>query len=271
MRNPTVLSVAFLVAGSTPVHAQSLAERVERAPAGRTVVFEYAAKPGVCGDGDNIINVGSEQPRYVDLNGKRTIVTGRGRYSLQSGTCEFGPVRIDLERDGTAVTALRTRVGARTLPAGAVDLGTVTPVQAADFLLRNVVRSAPRKAAENAVFAATLGEDVEPWPELLRIARDDAVERRVRKAAVFWVGQAAGERATAGLRDVVDDDAGDVEVRESAVFALSQRPAEEAVPALIEIARTSPEAKLRRSAIFWLGQSDDPRARAFFEEILLRG
>jgi HEAT repeat protein len=52
------------------------------------------------------------------------------------------------------------------------------------------------------------------------------------------------------------------------VFALSQRPREEAVPALIRIARASRDGGTRRKDVFWLGQIDDPRAVALFEEIL---
>jgi HEAT repeat protein len=52
------------------------------------------------------------------------------------------------------------------------------------------------------------------------------------------------------------------------VFALSQRPDEEGVPALIRIARTHRHPELRRQALFWLGQSGDPRALTLFEEIL---
>jgi HEAT repeat protein len=52
------------------------------------------------------------------------------------------------------------------------------------------------------------------------------------------------------------------------VFALSQRPQEEGVPVLIRIARTNPHGEIRKSAIFWLGQSEDPRALALFEELL---
>jgi len=34
--------------------------------------------------------------------------------------------------------------------------------------------------------------------------------------------------------------------------------------------RGNPDPELRRKAIFWLGQSDDPRALALFEEVLTR-
>ena len=46
---------------------------------------------------------------------------------------------------------------------------------------------------------------------------------------MFWLGQAAGDAATANLKDIVLDNSVDREVRESAVFALSQRPREEGV------------------------------------------
>ena len=39
---------------------------------------------------------------------------------------------------------------------------------------------------------------------------------------------------------------------------------------LIQVARTNRNAVVRRQAIFWLGQSKDPRALSFFEEILTK-
>ncbi|HKJ01552.1 MAG TPA: HEAT repeat domain-containing protein, partial [Longimicrobiales bacterium] len=88
-------------------------------------------------------------------------------------------------------------------------------------------------------------------------------------SALFWVGQEAAEAATDGLAEVAlgDDEAQDV--RDAAVFALSQRPSDEGVPVLMELARTAQETRTRRTAFFWLAQSDDPRVVPFFEEILL--
>jgi HEAT repeat protein len=106
------------------------------------------------------------------------------------------------------------------------------------------------------------------WPVLLRIARRTELPLETRRQAVFWLGQAAGEAATRGLDSLVTDGGGELEVRKQAVFALSQRPADEGVPALIRIARSNPHGELRKTALFWLGQSEDPRAIALFEEIL---
>jgi len=58
------------------------------------------------------------------------------------------------------------------------------------------------------------------------------------------------------------------EIRKKAVFALSQLPKDEGVPKLIEVARSHRDAAVRKQAIFWLGQSRDPRALAFFEQVL---
>ena len=92
----------------------------------------------------------------------------------------------------------------------------------------------------------------------------------VRNQAVFWLSQAAGDAAVKDLRDLVDDDTVDRDVREHAVFALSQEPHDVGVPALIQIARTNKDPGVRRKAIFWLGQSNDPRALSLFEEILTK-
>jgi HEAT repeat protein len=140
---------------------------------------------------------------------------------------------------------------------------------AASYLL-SLVAADDSRIGEKAIFPAVLADSVTIWPDLLKIAKDDKVSRKVRRSAVFWLGQAAGDAATKGLTDIVDDGGQDQEVRESAVFALSQRPKDEGVPALIRIAKDNRDPDLRRKAIFWLGQSDDPRALSLFEELLTK-
>ena len=54
-----------------------------------------------------------------------------------------------------------------------------------------------------------------------------------------------------------------------AVFGISQLPPDEGVPLLIELAQTHSHPKVRKQAMFWLGQSGDQRALDFFERILL--
>ena len=103
-------------------------------------------------------------------------------------------------------------------------------------------------------------------PRLIAFARNDP-QSSVRRAALFWLGQRAGEKAAAELRRAVDEDPED-EVRSHAVFAISQLPADRSVPMLIDLVKTHKSRNVRKKAMFWLAQKDDPRALETIEEIL---
>ena len=103
---------------------------------------------------------------------------------------------------------------------------------------------------------------------LKNLARTDS-SRKVRKQAIFWLGQRAGKKAVAALTDVVENDP-DTDIKKRAVFALSQLPDDKGVPLLMKVARTHRNPAVRKQAMFWLGQSGDPRALDFFEEVLTR-
>ncbi len=102
--------------------------------------------------------------------------------------------------------------------------------------------------------------------ELLAIARGNG-SRELRRSAIFWLGQKAGEKAAADLRAIVDEDPDD-DIRERAVFAISQLPRERAVPMLIDLVRHHRRPVVRERAMFWLSQSGDERAIALIAEIL---
>lgn len=239
-----------------------------------TVRLTYPLREGVCGVGESV-RVGRDE-RWVGNWSGVTINGGtmRGRDVEWARECETGPGRVVLDVSGGAVQQVRFYVGGAWRAPGAtanvVDLGEVAPDQAAGLLLRVALGEGVRaesNASRQAIFPATLGRDVTAWPALLRIARDGQRPRETRRQAMFWLGQGAGEAATAGLTELSDDP--DREVRLQAVFALSRRPADEGVPTLIRIARTHQDPATRRQAMFWLGRSEDPRAVALFEELLM--
>ena len=58
------------------------------------------------------------------------------------------------------------------------------------------------------------------------------------------------------------------EMKEQAIFALSQRREKAATTKLVDIARNEKDRELRKKAIFWLGQSNDPRVKDFLLEII---
>jgi hypothetical protein len=242
------LALLFSLALPSAAAAQSLGERLRAAGDG-AVRLSFASRPDVCGSGSSI-----------------TIRDdGDGEWE---GDCEPGPVRVSLRLESGRVTRAETRVGGRWragAPA-ATDLGVVPAKEGAMLLLELARRAGDEGGA--LITAATLADSVVVWPVLLALARDRELPSETRRQAVFWLGQAAGEAATRGLDSIAADDRGDLEVREHAVFALSQRPRDEGVPVLIRVARTSPQPQIRRKALFWLGQSEDPRALALFEELL---
>lgn len=105
-------------------------------------------------------------------------------------------------------------------------------------------------------------------PTLLTVAKTDR-DATTRGEALFWLAQTAGKAAAADISAAVQNDP-DTKVQERAVQALSQLPKDDGVPLLIGIARTHKNPKVRERAMFWLGQSKDPRATKFFEEILIK-
>ena len=256
---------ALLLMLASSAAAQTVEQRVAKAPDG-SVRFSFAARPGVYGNGRNMISwdcdKGNCHNRQVDGNWDD--------HNDWDAPCDSGPVRVALTKSSGRITDLRVYVGGEWRPnTTATDLGTVGTKDAASYLLALALKDESR-ASEKAIFPAVLADSVTIWPDLLKVAKADNVSRKVRRSAVFWLGQAAGDAATRGLTDLVDDGNADHEVRESAVFALSQRPRDEGVPALIRIAKENKDPDLRRKAIFWLGQSDDPRALSLFEELLTR-
>ena len=258
------LLTSLLCAAAATAAAQDLARQIARAPDGEVRV-SFAARPGVYGNGRNVIawDCGSGRCRNVQGN-----IDDRDDWH---SSCDSGPVRVVLAMRGGAVTRAKVYVGGHWTAGGAgvTDLGTVSAPAAAAFFL-DLARTAPGDAGGSAVFAATLADSVTVWPDLLRLARSPQVAEHTRRTAVFWLGQAAEEAATRGLAELVDDDSGNRDVRGAAVFALSQRPRDEGVPILIRVVRTNRDPEMRRKALFWLGQSGDPRALALFEELLTK-
>ncbi len=260
----TAVVLAALCCISPVAGAQSIASRVARVPNG-TVRMTFAAKPGICGSGNSIMH----------SNGRGRTTWGNdwnnSRDVEWDADCSLGPARVVLERRDGELADLRFYVGGRWRPAGSdvVDLGTVPARDAADYLM-SIAQSEKGSMGSKAIFPATIADSANIWPVLIRIARSPDLPRNTRTQSVFWLGQAAGEVATANLSSIVVDNSVDREVREQAVFALSQRPREEGVPALISVARTNKDPEIRKKALFWLGQSNDPRALDLFEELLTK-
>jgi len=255
----SIFLVGVLAVAVTPSLGSQIEDAVKKLDEG-TVRITFAARDGVCGDGGNSISFDTGNSWHVHHHSDND----------WERDCEEGPVRVSVRvRDGEVVR-LKTRVGGgwRSAGEGVVDLGEVSPQDAVDFLL-GVAERSRRSVAEDAIMPAVIARDVVTWPRVLEIARNDDRPEDVRESAVFWLGQLAGDKATEGLTSIVEDDDEDMEVREAAVFALSQMDNRKSADSLMKIARSNRYPELRKSAMFWLAQSDDPEVLDFFEEILL--
>ena len=58
------------------------------------------------------------------------------------------------------------------------------------------------------------------------------------------------------------------EVKKKLVFAFAQTGKKRGLQKLMDIAKRDSSLEARKQAIFWLGQSNDPEAARFLEEIL---
>jgi HEAT repeats len=251
---------AALVMG-IPAGAQSLSERVGAVRQG-TVEFHFASRPGVCGNGDDGVSVG----RSMHV----------GRYDADDAwSCEPGPVRVRLQLEDGAVRDIRTSVG-RARPSSAdgrvTDLGIVSASAAAAYFLQ-LGRTADSHVSNRAIMPAVLADSTYPWRELLAIAGDTATRSRgTRSSAELWLSRFAGAKLSGRENDLsaIDDEtvSDESQARGSAVFALAQLRNHEGIPPLLQVARSNRDAYVRRQALFWLGQSGDPRALRLFEEIL---
>jgi len=123
-----------------------------------------------------------------------------------------------------------------------------------------------KRVDEPALAALAFHAEPSALEALIGLARQDA-SAHVRGQALFWLAQRAGSKVAAVITRAIDDDP-ETEVKKRAVFALSQLPHDEGVPLLIDTARRNRNPAVRKQAMFWLGQSNDPRALTFFEEVL---
>lgn len=118
---------------------------------------------------------------------------------------------------------------------------------------------------EKILFSVSQAGDPEGVKWLTGVARDRAQPTETRKRALFWAGQGGATMADlGGLYDAFDDR----EMKDQLIFVYSQREEPAAVDKLLEIARRDPDPELRKKALFWLGQSDDPRAAKALQDII---
>jgi HEAT repeat protein len=205
----------------------------------------------------------------------------KGRIDRLSPSSATGPVRLEgpetmfvlFRVEQKAVQKIRTFTPECELDAGGRTihwLEGVAPADSVALLASLVSRTEQRRdrVTNSALAAISMHRDPSADSTLIRLARQDT-SPKVRGEAIFWVAQKAGRKAAGEITAAIEQDP-DTDVKKRAVFALSQLPKDEGVPLLIQVARTNKNPAVRKQAMFWLGQSNDPRAVKFFEDVLLK-
>jgi hypothetical protein len=209
---------------------------------------------------------------------------GHGSFRVGGDRDHASDRTLSLEGDDTILVLFRAEQGRLerlraysagcALDAGGLPVVWLTDVRPAESvkLLRSLVASGAseekggRRVEEPALAALAFHADPSALEALIGLARQDA-SGHVRGQALFWLAQRAGSKVAGVITRAIEDDP-ETDVKRKAVFALSQLPHDEGVPLLIDTARKNRNPAVRKQAMFWLGQSNDPRALAFFEEVL---
>jgi len=255
IRQSTWAALAAASLLTSRLAAQDLAARVRASDGIVNVV--YPSRPSACGDGRNFI-------RNV-LGSSRGIYYGDVWDSRDAVPCTHGPARAAATVLGGEVTRLRVYVGP--VPTSPPDVRTIAATSGETVAwLSSLATGTSSRAAPDAIFALVLADAPDPWPLLLKIARDDDRPKNVRSAALMWLSQGAIDHL--GIADADAHGSDDDEMRTQAVFVLSQRPKAESVPELIDLARATKYPAVRKAAIFWLGQTGDRRAADVYAELL---
>lgn len=260
----SLVIVGALVHFPQAASAQSLADRIGRAPAGR-LQFSFAARPGSCGDGRSFIHWSSStygSNEYVSFDSNRE-------------GCAAGPVRVVLDRAGSEVVGLSAFVGPQRVSDGATDLGLVSAREGAGWLMHLAATNEGR-AGRDALLPAMIADSVDNSDELLAIAKDATRPRDVRRSAMNWIPResedvpAVSGRVIDALMTIARDANEEQPVRQSALRTVSRLPQGAGIPALISAAGDANSGWMMREAVSTLSSSGDPRARAWLRSAVKR-
>ena len=256
-------AVSVSVAASSAQSQGSIAQRIARAPDG-IVRLQFEGHPGVCGDGRDVIGY-----RKAIFAGSVQSIGG----NWSAPRCAPGPVRVSLSVARGRVTQMETFVGGAWPANGrATDLGSVSSSDAAAYFFGLVPELEGRSNKGRLLLPAVLAADNGTVARLTSLARDGARRQNTRSEAIQWIGLLGDASVVPTLLAFVrqdastraddldkDDTHGKKGLASAAIAALSFLENGAGIPSLIEVARSGTPA-VRRSAVFWLGQSDDRRA-----------
>jgi HEAT repeat protein len=263
-----LIAAAALVAAAGPsVGAQSLAGRVDAAPDGR-VQFNFAARPGICGNGRTYIQTGP--------NNYTGIFYGNTSEYLRAEPCVAGPVRVVIDRADKLPLSVQAYVGpADTSLRGITDLGHVRAQDAADYLL-SLATKVDGRAGREAIFPAILADSANTSQALVTIARNASLPRETRRSALSYMGrstdglQTIPSSVTEPILAIARDETDNQSVRQQALSVLGRLDHGAGIPPLVQLSQQTQSNWLAKEAMQTLARSGDPRARQYLRSAVRR-
>jgi hypothetical protein len=132
------------------------------------------------------------------------------------------------------------------------------------------VQDRSAKIRTHALFVLAQTDDARRAEVLTRAGQNDP-SPHVRAQAWFWLAKSSDAKAVNAAKSIRKAALSDQDdnVREQAIFALSQLPKAQSSNALISLLDNRSTPKIARErALFWLAQSEDPKARHYLERVL---
>jgi hypothetical protein len=108
------------------------------------------------------------------------------------------------------------------------------------------------RRADSALSAIALHADPAADAALEELVAPSQPEQ-VRRQAIFWLGNARGQRGFEVVSRVVREDPSD-KIREHAIFALTQNKDPQALAVVVGVAHNDKSTRVRSQALFWLAQ-----------------
>lgn len=174
------------------------------------------------------------------------------------------PRAMELLRQYTTDDGLDTRLRKRAI----FWIGEEGGAQSLPFLTEIYPGMTDPELREQVLFAISESDAEGSAAWLLERARDESESMQVRKRALFWATEAGlSADELSGLYQTTSEP----ELREHLIWLISDSGGQGSIEALLDIAENDPDLDMRTRAIFWLGESDDPRAADFLLKLLAVG
>ncbi len=243
---------------------------VRAAAAGKAPVWVVWSVPIAVGQGDACCYEG-------DLSGRKARRRGCRLDGRSPGITISGNEVPDQAADLTVYARFengamqQVRAFAASCPVDAGDarlvwLEDVAPAQSVE-LMSHQARALPRRQGpgDDALVALALHADPAADAALIELAGSRS-PMELREDAVFWLGQARGQRGYRELERMAAQES-DPRILEKVAFSLSQCPLPAAGPTLERMAMAHGDPRVRQEAIFWMGQRGGPGVAAKLKSV----